>query len=76
MRVCVVPRIGKKQLAKLTPLDLQSLYSGLADAGHSTRSVGHTHRVLHRAFGQAVKWNLLARNLCDGATAPRTYHTE
>jgi integrase len=76
VRVCVVPRIGKKQLAKLTPLDLQSLYSELADAGHSARSVGHTHRVLHRAFGQAVKWNLLARNPCDGATAPRTYRTE
>ncbi|MDF3017101.1 MAG: Phage integrase, N-terminal SAM-like domain [Thermomicrobiales bacterium] len=26
VRVRVVPRIGKKQLAKLTPLDLQSLY--------------------------------------------------
>ena len=70
VRVRVVPRIGSKQLPKLTALDLQALYTELTDAGLSTRSVGHTHRVLHRAFGQAVKWNLLARNPCDGATAP------
>src|SRR4029453_17834332 len=55
VRVRVVPRIGTRQLAKLSPLDLQSLYSGLADAGLSARSIGHTHRVLHRALDQAVK---------------------
>src|SRR5688572_4730914 len=32
-RVRVVPRIGKQQLAKLTPLDLQALYTELAVAG-------------------------------------------
>lgn len=76
MRVRVAPRIGKKQLAKLTPLDLQSLYTDLADLGLSARSIGNTHRVLHRALGQAVKWNLLGRNPCDGATAPRPQRTE
>src|SRR5215207_3004793 len=70
VRVRVVPRIGTKPLPKLTALDMQALYTELADAGLSARSIGHTHRVLHRAFGQAVKWNLLARNPCDGATAP------
>jgi integrase len=76
VRVRAVPRIGKRQLAKLTPLDLQSLYTELADSGLSARSIGHTHRVLHRALDQAVKWNLLGRNPCDGATAPRTQRTE
>ena len=33
VRVRVVPRIGRKQLAKLTPLDLQALYTELADDG-------------------------------------------
>src|SRR5215208_1758 len=76
VRVRVVPRIGTKQLAKLTALDLQALYTELADAGLSPRSTGHTHRCLHRAFAQAVKWNLLPRNPCDGATAPRTPRAE
>jgi hypothetical protein len=50
VRVRVVPRIGRKQLAKLTPLDLQALYTDLTESGLSLRSVHHTHRALHRAF--------------------------
>jgi integrase len=76
VRIRVAPRIGKRQLAKLTPLDLQALYTELADAGLSPRSVHHTHRVLHRAFVQAVRWNLIARNPCDGAQGPRATRSE
>ena len=71
VRVRVVPRIGRKQLAKLTPLDLQSLYTELADAGLSARSIGHTHRVLHRALDQAVKWNILAPQSLSTGQRPR-----
>jgi integrase len=76
VRVRVTPRIGKRQLAKLSALDLQALYTELADAGLSARSVHHTHRVLHRAFVQAVRWNLIARNPCDGAQGPRATRSE
>ena len=76
VRVRVAPRIGTKQLAKLTALDLQALYTELADAGLSARSVHHTHRVLHRAFVQAVRWNLIVRNPCDGAQGPRATRSE
>lgn len=70
VRVRIVPRMGKKDLAKVTPLDLQALYTDLQQSGLSNRSVHHTHRVLHRAFVQAVRWGLLARNPCDGVTPP------
>jgi integrase len=76
VRVRVVPRIGKKPLAKVTALDCQHLYSRLAEAGLSARSIVHTHRVLHRAFEQAIKWNLIQRNPADGATAPRAQRSE
>jgi integrase len=75
-RIRVKPRIGSKKLTKLTALDLQSLYTNLATAGLSPRSVHHTHRVLHRAFVQAQRWNLIARNLCDGAQGPRATRSE
>lgn len=75
-RVRVVPRIGRKPLTKLTALDLQGLYADLAGAGLANRSIHHTHRVLHRAFGQAVRWNLIARNPCDGVTPPRPERPE
>ncbi|MCA9877557.1 MAG: site-specific integrase [Thermomicrobiales bacterium] len=75
-RVRVAPRIGTRKLAKLTALDLQGLYTELKDAGLSPRSVQHTHRVLHRAFEQALRWNLIMRNPCDGAQAPRAERAE
>src|SRR5680860_1924129 len=75
-RVRVIPRIGLLPLAKVTPLDLQKLYADLTKMGLSNRSVHHTHRVLHRAFSQAVRWNMIPRNPCDGATAPRPQRTE
>jgi integrase len=76
VRARVEPRIGRTQLAKLKPLDLQESYTELADAGLLARSIGHTHCVLHRALGQAVKWNVLGCNPCDGATAPRTQRSK
>jgi len=76
VRVRVVPRLGRVPLARLTPLDLQGLYVGLEEAGLSRRSVHHTHRALHRAFGQAVRWGLLPRNPCDGATPPQPKRPE
>jgi hypothetical protein len=76
VRVRVVPRIGKRQLAKLTPLDLRSLYSELANAGLSPRSDHRTHRVLHGAFVQAMKWNLIPRNPSAGVTAPKATRTK
>src|SRR5918995_2540216 len=75
-RTAIAPRIGSKKLAKLSALDLQSLYTNLADAGLSPRSVHHVHRVLHRAFAQAVRWKLLPRNPCDGATSPKAPRVE
>ncbi len=76
VRVRIVPRIGARRLAKLTALDVQGLYADLAASGLSARSVGHTHRCLHCALDQAVKWGVIARNPCDGATAPRAERAE
>ena len=76
VRVRVVPRIGRLSLSKVTALDLQALYADLQRAGLSSRSAHHTHRVLHLAFGQAVRWDLLPRNPCDGVTPPRPKRSE
>ena len=34
------------------------------------------HRVLHKTLGQAVKWQLLARNPADAVEPPRPRHRE
>jgi len=71
IRVRVIPRIGGLKLSQVTPLVLQGLYAALAADGLAPRSVVNTHRLLHRALGQAVRWGLLPRNACDGAEPPR-----
>lgn len=76
LRVRVVPRLGRKLLARLTPLDVQALYADLEVAGLSDRSIHHTHRVLRLALSQAVRWGLIGRNPCDGATPPRPRRAE
>jgi len=76
VRVRILPRIGRLTLSKVTALDLQALYADLQQSGLSSRSVHHTHRVLHRAFGQAVRWDLIPRNPCDGVTPPKPKRSE
>jgi integrase len=76
VRIRVVPRVGRKQLPNVTALDLQDLYAQLAADGLANRSIHHTHRCLHRAFVQAMRWNLISRNPCDGVTPPRPMRTE
>lgn len=76
VRVRVKPHIGRVVLTRLTPLDLQGLYATLEEAGLSNRSIQHTHRALHQALGQAVRWGMIARNSCDGVKAPRPNPSE
>jgi integrase len=77
IRIRIKPRsIGQVELTRLTPVHLQELYAELATASLSARSIRHTHAMLHKAFAQAVRWGLLVRNPCDGATPPRPPRTE
>jgi integrase len=71
-----IPEIGKVQLAQLCPAHLQRLYGARLAVGLSPTTVAHLHTVLHRAFGQAVRWGLLPRNVSDLVDAPRTVRHE
>src|ERR1044071_997470 len=55
------PPLGHKQLDKLQPLDIQTVYGRMQERGLSARVVRHAHSVLHNALKQAVKWGLLSR---------------
>ncbi|MEA2640783.1 MAG: hypothetical protein QOF51_2177 [Chloroflexota bacterium] len=67
----ILPTLGRTQLMKLTPQDLQALYAAKLAQGLAPRTVGHIHRVLHRALGQAVRWGLVVRNVCDAVDPPK-----
>lgn len=74
----IVPLLGAVILTKLKPAQIsgawsEALESGRRDGGGglSPRTVHHMHRVLKRALGQAVKWELLIRNPTVGVDPPR-----
>lgn len=71
VRLHVEPSLGGTQLAKLRPLHIEELYGALRKRGLSGTTVLQIHRVLHAAFNQAMKWQLLDRNPADAVKAPR-----
>ena len=78
----VNPTLGKKPLLKLTPINLQSLYTKMylpkdnSGLGLTARTVIVTHRVLNSAFKQAVKWRILSQNICQYVDLPKRQKTE
>ena len=77
------PTLGNYHLSKLKPLHIQSFYTdsltnGRKDGkgGLAAQTVLHFHRLLHKAFSQAVKWQLLARNPVDAVEPPRPERRE
>ena len=70
-----IPTLGTRPLAKVTPQDLQALYAGLGEK-LAPRTVGHVHRVLHRALADALRWGLVARNVCDAVRPPKVQAKE
>ena len=71
VRLHVLPTLGKLSLEKLTPQHLQRLYSERLDAGLSPTTVHHLHATLHKALSQAVRLNLVQRNVADLVDPPR-----
>ena len=66
-----IPALGNRPIARITPQDLQRLYGSKLEEGLSPRTVGHLHRVLHRALQDAVRWGLVGRNVCDAVRPPK-----
>ena len=67
----MLPVIGKVKLQKLAAQPLQKLYSQKREEGYAPQTIQHIHRLLHRALNDAVKWNLVLRNVCDAVDPPR-----
>jgi integrase len=65
-----IPNIGKIKLTKLVASDLDRLYGKLLDRGLSTRVVRYTHVLIGAMLKQALRWDILARNVAEAATPP------
>jgi integrase len=62
VRLHIKPSLGKLQLQKLAPQQIQKLLDEKNTAGLSAQTVTSIRTVLRSALSQAVKWNLVSRN--------------
>jgi integrase len=78
----VRPHLGAAPLQKLKTINFAELYGKLqraktqGGAGLAPRTVGHVHRLLHRVFGHAMKWGMVANNPVAAAEPPRVQRAE
>jgi integrase len=67
---CACRWIGGQRIARVSGRMLTDLYRRMLDR-YTAQSVVHVHRVLHRMFSDAVRWQLLGRNPAAEASPPR-----
>lgn len=74
------PRIGLIEIEELKPLNIQNLYYNLLDTGRirgqegqplNPKTVLQTHRILHKAFKNAVQLELINSNPADNVELPK-----
>src|SRR5215210_5477917 len=71
VRLHIIPELGRVKLRALKSRDVRRHYREKLDSGLSPRTVQIIHTVLRRALQQAVRDDVLPRNVCDAVTAPR-----
>jgi integrase len=73
----IIPQLGAIALQKLRPANVQEWHITLKLSGGkdgrplSARTVGHAHRVLHRALARAVRSEVISRNVASVIRPPR-----
>ena len=72
----IVPHLGAKPLQKLTRLDIEGWHNALHQAGLAARTIGHAHRVLHKALSDAESDGLVSKNVCRLHKAPKLVERE
>jgi len=70
------PAFGKKRLADLKPIDLQTLYAELQQRGLSARTIRFVHMLLGNALKQAVRWQMIRQNPVAMVDPPKVVRHE
>jgi integrase len=70
VRVHLKPALGQIPLQALRPDQVQRFYNGKREAGFSVRTVRYLHTILHGALKQAMKSQLVVRNVSEATTLP------
>ena len=82
INVHLKPVLGHINISKLQPSHLQEYYAQklsngkIDEGGLSAQSVKHHHRLIFKALKDAVKWQLIVRNVAEAVTPPKTRKVE
>ncbi len=81
--VHIIPALGPVALQRLVAAQLNGLYADLLEKGRrngngglSPRTVFYVHATIRKALSEAVRWQLVPRNVADVATPPRQRQRE
>jgi len=78
----IIPHLGATTLQKLRPGQVQEWHGNLLRQGGSKgralspRTVGHAHRVLHRALARAATAEIVSRNVASAIKPPKVESAE
>jgi integrase len=72
----LVPGLGRIPVQKLTPQQVAALLRAKLEAGLSPRTVHHIRTVLRTALNQAIRWELIGRNVAALTEPPRQTRRE
>jgi len=70
-RLYLEPIIGKKLIKDIRAEHIQKLYNDMIKKGLSAQTVERTHALLHSALSQAIKNDLIIRNVSELTTLPK-----
>jgi integrase len=76
LRYHIIPALGHIALSRLTPQQVQALYTKKFAVGYSASAVANIHTVLHSGLKEAVRLGLVQRNVADLVQKPRRRRTK
>jgi integrase len=76
IRLYLVPKLGRIELAKLTPQQVRACFNEMMESGLSPRTVQYNRAILRRALSQAVRDGMVPRNVVALTDAPKVPHYE
>jgi integrase len=71
VRLHIIPSLGHLRLQNIGPEHLDALYADMLAAGAARKSVRNVHAIMHKALRDAMRKDLVIRNVADAADAPR-----
>ncbi len=76
VRMHILPTLGPKKLVELTVSDVDKLLSKKADSGLAPSTVRRIRAVLAQCLDQAIRWELVLRNVATLSRSPKSVRKE